>query len=193
MNDNQLKEAWQKLAIDKEKINFKSPNLRSNMEQEIKKFEKRIRLRNRKEIITAAGLLIFFVALAISSDGYQRIGSILLIGYFIWVIYYLTKANLQQPVFGISKSIKEQLIEYRSYVLLQRNLIKNVLYWYILPILPGIIFLWLSFESKVVVATSALISIFIFTYIYRLNQRAAKENYDYLLSQLNQAIQNLEV
>ncbi len=192
MNDSQLKEAWKKLASDKDKLNVQLPNLRTNMEREINKFEKRIHKRDRREIITAICLLFFSISLTVISDGYQRIGSILLCGYLIWIIYYLTKAKIQKPSFSISKSLKEQLIEYQSYVLLQQRLVKNVLYWYILPLVPGMLFLSMSMESRIGIAISLSINFFILIYVYRLNQRAAKENYDDLLRGLNQTIQNLE-
>lgn len=192
MNDNQLKEAWKKLASDKDKIDIQLPNLRIQMEQEIRKFEQRIYNRDRREIVTAIGLLLVFVALAIVLDGYQRVGSLLLCAYLIWIIYYLTKAKTQKPAFSISKSIKEQLVAYQSYVLLQQQLVKNVLYWYILPLIPGMLLLHWGMESRITCVISLSINLFIWVYIYRMNQRAAKENYENLLRKLKQAIQNLE-
>lgn len=192
MNENKLKEAWEQLVSDKEKISFKSPNLRIDMEREINNFEKRIKLRDRREIIVAACFLLCSITLAIISNGYERLGAIFISVYLVWVIYYLTKAKNQQPSFSISKSIKTQLIEYKSYVLLQQRLVKNVLYWYLLPLIPGVVFFCLGMESKIVAALLLLFNVFVFIYIYRLNQRAAKENYGNLLKELNQAIQNLE-
>lgn len=192
MNDIELKQAWKKLELDKDKLNLQSPNLEMNMELEINKFEKRVNHRDRKEIYTAGGLILLFTVIAIINKGYMRIGSILLIVYFIWVIYYLTKAKARKPIFSISKSIKDQLIEYKSYVVLQRNLVSNVLYWYILPVIPGLVLFSLSFDSPISIAGAWLIHILVLSYVYRLNKRAAKENYDFLLKRLNQAIINLE-
>ena len=60
MNDDELKTSLaKKLASDKEKLDFQSPNFCINMEREINKFEKRIRSRDRREILTALGLLFF--------------------------------------------------------------------------------------------------------------------------------------
>lgn len=193
MNDIELKQAWKKLEIDKEKINFQSPNLKMNMEQEIIKFEQRVNARDRREIITASILVILFTIIAIMNEGSMRIGAILLIFYFVWVIFYLTKAKNQKPTFSISKSIKNQLIEYKSYVVVQRNLVKNVLYWYILPIFPGVIFCNLNMESRVLLVGTVIFNILLLTYVFRLNQRAAKENYDGILKNLDDAILNLEV
>ncbi|MBX2872246.1 MAG: hypothetical protein KTR30_09100, partial [Saprospiraceae bacterium] len=81
----------------------------------------------------------------------------------------------------------------RSYVVVQRNLVKSVLYWYILPLVPGLVVFYLSMESWLAISISATISAMIFVFVYRLNQRAAKENYEHLLKDLDRAIQSLEI
>lgn len=192
MNDDQLKEAWHKLGSNAPDISFDSTNLGVTMEQEINRFEKRIRDRDRREIMTASALLLFVLLLVITSDGYQKVGFILLCGYLAWVIFYLTRAKLRKPGFSISKSLKEHLVDYRSYVLLQQRLVRNVLYWYILPLVPGMLFLCLNLESTFLRVAVLSGNVLILVYVYRLNQRAAKENYTDLLMELDQAIQNLE-
>jgi len=193
MNEQELKKIWQESNAAQEKINIHSPQLLSNMDQELKRFERRINKRDRREIIVAILSIFYLIYVVFStSDNFRKIGAILLILYVLFVIYKLASVRNKKPPFGITQSLKDQLINYRSYVLQQQKLIKTVLYWYLLPMLPGLIFLLISMKSITIIITSILMSV-MFIAIYRMNQRAAEENYTPLLKEINFAIDKLEM
>ena len=194
MNDTDLFRVWKESISIKEKVNHQSPKLLSNMDKEFAKFEHRIKHRDQREIIGAMAFVPIFVLGAFKSEnGYEQIACILLIIYSFWVVFSLVFVKYKQPSFSISLSLKEQLIEYRTYILRQQKLVKNVLYWYLFPMLPGIIFFWMGFEHTTLLIASILgVIAFVFLFIYQLNQRAARENYNSLLDELNGAIEKLE-
>ena len=145
MTEQELKQIWQEdLAV--EKINIQSPKFLSNMDKEFKRFEKRIDRRDNREVIAFVFSILFFGGmLAIRKFTLlENIGFGLLIAYSLLVIYILLKVKKAKPVFSISQSVKEQLINYRSYVRSQQKLLENVLYWYLLPMLPGMILLYMN-------------------------------------------------
>lgn len=193
MNDTDLIEIWQKSSAVKAKIKQQSPKLLSNMDKELAKFENRIKRRDRREIIVAIAVTPFLALGALTSDSrYEQIGCLLLILYVLWVIFALVQVKYKQPAFSVSLSLKAQLIEYQAYVLRQQKLVKNVLYWYLSPMLPGVFFMWMGLENTVVLVGSILFLPFVFIFVYQTNQRAAKENYTFLLEELSGAIAKLE-
>jgi len=192
MNDDQLKKKWNQMETDKKVLHYNIPITTSAMKTEMKRFEQRIQFRDCREILTASGLIIFLIVLAITSDGFQRIGSLLLIAYFMWIIFYLIRTKMKRPMFSISKSLREQLIDYNAYVQRQQRLVDSVLLWYLLPIIPGAIFIHLGFESTVLAIISGSIVVLSCTYVYYTNKSAARVNFPPLLEELDEAIASLE-
>jgi len=193
MTEEQLKEIWQSANDKNEIVNFHSLNL-ENMTQEIKKFEKKIKTRNNREICAAIAVIAIFgyYALLIPSI-LGKLGAIWTIGYGIWVIYKLKKVETKQPGFDLEQSIKQQLIEYQKYVKTERRLLKNILYWYLLPILPGMVLFVLGtgteWSSLLIVSSITLI---VFIAVYLLNQEAADKEFTPLLADIEKALQGLE-
>lgn len=193
MKDKELIKIWQTSTAAQEKINQQSPKLLSNMDKELARFENRINARDNREIIVALMFALFLGGAVFRIEAMtEKIGSLLLMGYCLWIIFYLLKVKNKKPNFSITASMKEQLIAYRTYVLHQQKAVDSVLYWYLLPMLPGVFLFWMGFESYLALAISAIVLVLVFVWIYRLNKRAAVENYNPLLAELGQAIKQLE-
>lgn len=192
MTEQELKQIWQDgLAI--EKINIQSPKFLSNMDKEFKRFEKRIDRRDNREIIAFVFSILFFGGM-LAIRGFtllENIGFGLLIAYSLLVIYILLKVKKSKPVFSISQSVKEQLINYKSYVRSQQKLLENVLYWYLLPMLPGMILLYMNRGASIIIGGSFIVAL-IFFGIHKLNKRAADENFNPLLEEISLAIKRLD-
>lgn len=193
MTEEQLKEIWQSANNQNETINFHSLNLKE-MNQQIKKFEKTIASRNNREIGAAILIIAGFGYYAfIIPTLLGKLGAIWTIGYGIWVIYKLKKVEAKQPGFNIEHSIKQQLVDYQKYVKSEQRLLENILYWYLLPILPGMVLFLLGIEkewSDLLVGLSCMLIIFIAVYL--LNKEAAEKQFTPLLTDIEETLQRLE-
>jgi len=138
MSEDELKAIWKASNDRMHAINLNSINL-NTMNQAMKRFENRISRRNTREInIAIIGILIFSMIAYFTAEPLKKMGAILLICYAISVIYYIRKPKEKQPRFDITSSIREQLLDYQEYVMEERKLLKNVFYWYLLPMFPGL-------------------------------------------------------
>ncbi len=193
MTEEQLKKIWQSANDKNETINFHSLNLKE-MNQQIKKFEKTIAARNNREIGAAILVIVGFGYYALSIPAILgKLGSIWTIGYGIWIIYKLKKVAAKQPGFNIEHSIKQQLIDYQKYVKSEQRLLKNILYWYLLPGLPGMMLIMLGSRKEWGDLFFGFSIIFIiFLAIYLLNKEAAEKQFTPLLTDIEKTLQRLE-
>lgn len=139
MTDDELKAIWK---VSKERIKTVNLNtLKVNyMNEQIKKFEQTVRRRNNQEIIVAIGLIVWFGIYAyIKPEPLAKVGALFIVLYCLNVIYQLRRTESKQPNFDMMRSMKEQLVDYQKYVKAEQKLLTNVLYWYLLPMLPGLI------------------------------------------------------
>ena len=200
MTEEQLKAIWQSANEEKERINFQALNIK-DMIQQIEAFEKKIAIRNNREVFAAIlGIILFGYNLFTVSNNLEFLGGMCGIGYFLWIIYKLKKMEAKQPVFNMENSIKQQLIDYRAYVKKEQQSLKNIFYWYILPALPGMMFLMFGRERELseirvdwphLFLTFSLI-LFMSIAIYLLNQEAADKEITPFLKDIDNILQNLE-
>ncbi|MFK7771324.1 MAG: hypothetical protein AB8F94_04260 [Saprospiraceae bacterium] len=193
MTEQELKQIWQESNLATEKINIQSPKLLSNMDKEFKRFENRIERRDNREIIAVIFSILFYGGMITFREFslLENIGFCLLVAYSLLVVYMLLKVKNAKPTFSVSQSVKEQLINYKNYVRRQQKLLENVLYWYLLPMIPGIVFLLLNKGAIMLIGSSVMITL-VFFGIYKLNKRAADENFNPLLDEISIAIKRLE-
>lgn len=192
MKEDELKDIWQAANLRNQTINFHAINLKE-MNNRIKKFENKIRKRNNVEIGAAIfSIVVFGVFAYIKPTLMAKMGAILIICYCLSVIYWLRKTENKQPNFDLMKNMKDQLMEYQNYVKEERKLLKTVLYWYLLPMLPGLIlFLIGSGANWWSVTIYFVVVIFMFGLIYYLNQRAVKDRIDPLLADIDKTLASL--
>lgn len=194
MTEEQLKEIWQSANDKNETINFNSLNLKE-MNQQIKKFEKKIEARNNREIgaaILVIAVFGYYAFLIPSILG--KLGAIWTIGCGIWVIYKLKKVEAKQPEFANEHSVKQQLIDYQNYVKEERKLLSNIFYWYLLPLLPGMILFFIGTDATFFFAAIhfGIVIPLLFSFIYHLNKEAAEKKIQPLLDDIAKTLKSLE-
>ena len=82
---------------------------------------------------------------------------------------------------------------YKSYIAQERLLLKNVLYWYLLPAIPGMVLFKAGFGFNVGSSLIyGLIGGALFVGVYLLNQKAVRDQFDPLLVDISEAIRQLE-
>ena len=193
MEDENLKKIWQDKNIPTEKIIIHPLNLTTTMDTQLQKFEKDIKKRNNREIGVAMVLIPIFGYYAYSiPPTLSKIGSVLLVLYALFVIYKLKKVNKNKPSSDTSSSIKAYLVSYKSYIAQERLLLKNVLYWYLLPAIPGMVLFkaGFGFSGGSLLYGLGVCALCIGVYLF--NQKAVREQFDPLLVDISEAIRQLE-
>ena len=194
MTDEELKVIWKASNERMQSINLHSIQL-NNMNEQIKKFEKTIRRRNNIEILAAIGIIACFGFYAsIKPEPLAKIGAILTMLYAFNVIYQLKKTASMQPSFDIMSSLKEQLIDYQMYILAEQKLLKNVFYWYLLPMLPGLV-LFLIGTGITPIQAVAYFGVFVplgFTFVYYINRKTVERKFRPLLEDIDEILKSFE-
>lgn len=168
-----LKNLWQNQRV--EPIQMSLEEIRKRAER----FQKRIRNRNLREyagaayVFAASGYFIWRLP-------YVRLGSVLLIAGTLYVVYQLHKR-------GAAKTVPESLalgtcLEFHRLVLeRQRDLVRDVWKWYLLPLVPGMmgviagLLLHLPADDRIRMLPFILFCAAFFYAVWRLNQRGANK------------------
>ena len=192
MNDKDLKNIW-KNAPEKEQIQFDKHKILNDMNVELKKIDNSIKWRNVREIIAALIAVFIFARTFLYTDSlWVKVGAGLIIPAALFVIYKLLAVRNSQQSIDHSTSIKDQLLQTRDYLTREQNLLKNILYWYILPLMIPVVIMnfgisGLSFFGLIYLAIVGAFSYF----VHYLNQKGAKK-FDPYIDQINEKIKQLE-
>lgn len=191
MFENELTEIW-KQSAKPEVGKFNPSELLANLDSQLKNFDKCLKNRDRREVFAAAIIILIFSIGAILFTGIiSKIGLILCALYGIIVIYVLRNVKKHKPA-NFTLPVKDYLVKHRDYLVKERNLLKNVIYWYLLPPFIGEV---LFFVGQNMSTTTLIISILIVfsinAYIYFLNKVGVKKVFDPLILKINKTINDL--
>jgi len=193
MNDQELKKIWKDASIN-DRIQLNHQKILNDMNIANKKIDKQIKYRNIAEIGASIFVIFIFSRMALNAkDGLVKFGAALVIPAAIFIIYKLLSVQNKRKPNGIALSIKDQLMHRKNYLINEKALLKNILFWYILPLMIPVVII--SIGSSVSFVATLLYLCFVagFSYyIFRLNQKAAKK-FDPHIEQLENAIQQLEI
>lgn len=208
MLEEQLKKIW-KNASEETQINFNLSRLMIDLKTKTDRIERNIKARDRREIIASyIGVIIFgYFAYAIPFP-ITKLASILGVCIFIFIIYKLKSAQKEQMVVDMAASFKEQLQQEKTFLIKQRNLLKSVLWWYILPpFFMNILFVlglgdpatynwtpelielvpWTERDKITTLACAAIL----YGYVYFINRKAARTVYTPVIEDIEKIEQQL--
>lgn len=191
MNDEQLKALWQTSNANKDIFTINPPKIFIEMNAKIQQFEKDIKNRNAREI-TVAMLLIpvsIFFAFTIPFT-LSKIGAVVLLCSCLWIIYYL-KSNSSTKAMNMQLSLKEQLQTHKQHILKEKQILENVLVWYMLPILSGLILLSAGHGINRGFFIQLFILVIMAIGIYFLNKKAANEM-NPLIEEIDHSIKHID-
>jgi hypothetical protein len=117
---------------------------RDGLARDVRRFEQRIRQRNRREVL--AGLLVvvgFGVFLWRGPDLVSRIGCGLAMAGALFIIYYIRRRGVAHRV-PTDGALSTAMAVYRRELERQRDLLRTVTWWYLLPLLPAMVVLMLG-------------------------------------------------
>jgi len=198
MRLDDLKEEWQQ-EIEPAKCEDHLKALVDEVKTKTLKIDKEIKRRDILEILIALLLIPFWVYGLFSSAGnIQSIGLWVLIIACLFIPYKLIKAKQVSPT--KDASVKGFLIKEQEKLKLQNDLVNSVVWWYLLPLLTGIILVTLGGtvnEFGVPQITEQLAIYYSFLgllciAVYLLNKRAANKKFAPLLKQVEKKLAQLD-
>jgi len=188
MLENELALIWQQSAKT-EVVKFNPSELIADLDSQLKNFDKCLKKRDKREVIAAAIVILIFGTCAILFTGIiSKIGLLLCALYGVMVIYVLHNVKKHKPD-SYDLSVKDYLVKHREYLVKERNLLKNVIYWYLLPPFIGEVLFFIGQNmGSVLLIIFILIVLGINTYIYFLNKVGVKKVFDPLILQIDKTI-----
>ncbi|MEM8888296.1 MAG: hypothetical protein AAGD28_09935 [Bacteroidota bacterium] len=192
MMDQNLKNIW-KSATQDELVKLDQKNLIRDMEKQHLKLEKGIRKRDKLEIGVAIILMPFFLAATFFlSSTLSKVGAFLMLPALGFIIYRLKALRKYEPT-AFSESTHDYLNNLKIYYTMQRDLLKEVAYWYLIPpfICISMIYWGISSTPAEKVLNIGVAAV-IYIGIYFLNQSAVKKKLDPFLEDIDQELKSWE-
>jgi hypothetical protein len=188
MFENELTEIW-KQSAKTEVGKFNQSEILANLDSQLRNFDKCLKKRNRREVIAAAIVILIFGIGAILFTGIiSKIGLLLCALYGVLVIYVLRNVKKHKPA-SYALPVKDYLVQHRDYLVKERNLLKNVIYWYLLPPFIGEVLFFIGQNMGTITLIISILIVFsINAYIYFLNKVGVKKVFDPLILKISKTI-----
>lgn len=133
MHEEELKSIWNRSG-ENHMININLKELIGDLKNNMNKFDRKIRKRDRFEIFGAIGSIFFFAFIGLEFPfPSSKFAAIIGISWGFYVIYRLKSAQKRKKPDNFSQSIEEQLEEHKQHLQGQKQLLSTVWYWYVLP------------------------------------------------------------
>lgn len=194
MIEDELVKIWQS-SPNQERVKFEKSRLMIDVQSSLDHFHKKIKYRDLREQIAALVVIPVF-AYYVYHIPYTltKIASALIVLWVIYVMIRMRNAKKHKPG-AFTESYMEYLYKSREYLKIQKQLLDNVLYWYILPVVifvflftmgPGITGRW----PKII--KTGILNVVLGVVIYYLNKRAVKKQFIPRLEKVDELIKAME-
>ena len=196
MMEEELITIW-KSSPNQERIKFEKSRLMIDVQLSMDQFHRKIRIRDSTEMVGAFIVIPVFAIYAYRVPYMiSKVASVLIMLWGIFVLIRLRNARRLKPS-PFTETYREYLQKTKEYLLVQKNLIDSILYWYLLPVfvlanLFMIGFIGVSWKFNWMIKTEAL-GIFTSVAVYVLNKRAVKKQYLPRLEKIDELIAAMEV
>lgn len=135
MMEDELIALWQS-SPKHEQIKFEKSRLMLEVQASMNRFDKAIRFRDWLEIGMALVLLpLFSYQVYVQPNYLAKFAAIWIVLVIVFIVYKLLRARKNKP--SEEDSYLEYLKKERVYIIKQKNLLENVLYWAVIPMLVG--------------------------------------------------------
>lgn len=194
MELNELKQVWKQQNIDS-KMEYSQSELMLLINNKMLSLEKEIKSRDRLEIIACVVIVLFFGYILFTTQSlWKQIGSATLMLSGVFIAYKLKSAQITRPdePSQYDHSMQEHLSWELQQVRRQKKLLKNVAWWYIAPIVVGLLFFTIGFESGIITQVVYMAVVLAFSaFVWHLNQRTVQKKFDPLIKEITEARDSL--
>jgi hypothetical protein len=178
MIENELVKIWQS-SPNQERVKFEKSRLMIDVQSTVDQIHRKIKYRDLAEQLGAILVSPVFIYYAFTIPFLlTKIASILIVVWAMYVIFRIRQAKKHKPG-AFTDNYLQYLHTTKKYLLVQKDMIDNVLYWYILPAMilmfmfilgPGV-----TPERMSKLTSMGILNIFIGAATYYLNKRAVKK------------------
>lgn len=192
MDDKELKQIW-KDTPHTDDVQFNHQQILKDMNITIQKLDRSIKWRNVIEIAAGVFIAVFFgIQFFRFENDVEKFGAALVVPAAFFIIYKLLETRRSRKPVDVSASVKEQLVSKRNYMKREQKLLKDVLYWYLLPLMIPLVIMTLGRSGFSTYSLVYLTIVGLMTYfIYRLNQKGA-QRFDPYIEKIEEAIEQLD-
>lgn len=192
--EEELIKIWQS-SPNQERIKFEKSRLIIEMQGSIDRLHRAIKYRDMREYIAIAIVIPAFAFTAITIPFLlTRIASVLTILWAIYIAVKLRNAKKKKPG-ALTESYLHYLKKTRDYLIIQKQMLDSVLYWYILPGMTLTMMFVLGFgvaDRIKSIVKFALLNVVLAVATYYLNKRAVKAEITPRLKKIEELINLLE-
>jgi hypothetical protein len=195
MIEDELVKIWQS-SPNQERVKFEKSRLMIEAQSGVDRFHKQVKYRDLREQLAIVVVIPAFTYIAFTIPYItSKVASVLIIAWGIYIFFKLRNAKKHKPS-AFSETYLEYLHKTREYILIQKKLLDDVIYWYILPGLTLVYLFVAGFigepgKSAYIIKMSvanALLGVA----TYFLNKRAVKKHIIPRLEKIDELIRVME-
>ncbi len=193
--EDEIIKIWQS-SPEVERIKFEKSRLMLDMDSSLKRIHRVWKYMVIRE--TLAGIIVIpvFAYVAYTHPfALTRIGSTLIVLSVIYILFRLLRIDRQKPN-NYSETYLDYLYKTKEVLGIQKKSLDNVVYWYVLPIYPGLILFLLGFvhipEKINLILLTFSLAIVVAIALHFLNRRAAKKEFIPRLQKIDELIKVME-
>lgn len=192
--EEELIKIWQS-SPNQERVKFERSRLMLDLQSSMDRLHRAIKYRDLREYIAIAIIIpAFGLSAYMLPNLLSKVVSVLIIGAALFIGYKIKSAKKHKPS-AFTETYLEYLYKTRDYLLVQKQLLDSVLYWYILPCMILTMLFFMSFglegRSKQLIKW-VLINIGLGVATYYLNKRAVQQHLTPRISKVDELIHVLE-
>lgn len=190
MKFEDLENSWRQQK--KEKDMYTQDDLLKIINTQMSAFDSKIQSRDHLEIAAVALIVIIFGILFFTVQSWwMKLGCWTLVFSGICIAFklYTTQKQENGNQLSFNKSLRKQLHDELDKVQRQKKLLKNVFWWYLLPIFTGLVFFTIGLNVAVTLKIVYLaIMTVVYAWIWKMNQAEAHNKFDPIIRNINEAI-----
>ena len=178
MIEEELIKIWQS-SPNQERIKFERSRLMIDVQSSIDHLHKQVKYRDLVEQIAVIIVIPSFMSMAYSIPYLvSKVASVLIVCWAIYVFLRLRNAKKNKPC-AVTENYLEYLHKTKEYLYIQKKLLDNVIYWYILPSMTFMFLFLLGFIGvpgklgDVIGMSAIVVSLEVASYF--LNRQAVKK------------------
>jgi hypothetical protein len=192
--EEELIKIWQS-SPNQERIKFEKSRLMIDMQSSMDRLHRGIKYRDLREYIAIVIVIPMFTYAAIAMPFIlTKVASVLTVGWCVYIAIKLRNAKKKQPSPMIGTYL-DYLRKTREYLLLQKQMLDTVLYWYILPGMTLTMLFVMGFgiaDRIKIIVKFAIGNVLLAVFTYYLNKRGVKTEIIPRLKKIDELISVLE-
>ncbi len=192
--EEELIKIWQS-SPNQERIKFEKSRLMIDVQSSMDRLHRSIKYRDLREQIAATIVIPAFAYSAYAIPHLlSKVASVLIIGWAIYIVVRLRNAKRHKPG-AFTETYLEYLYKTKEYLLIQKQMMDNIIYWYILPGMTLTMLFVLGFgvvgRFKPIMKM-ALLNVGLAIATYLLNKRAVQKELAPRLTKIEELINVME-